>query len=116
MTKLEALGAVWAVKVFQTLHLGMAICAIYIALKSLLNTPHPSGKLARWGLALQEVDLHIHHCPGKFNANADALTLPPLTPEEMDPATPSHLEAVVSSIQEPQLPAKDGEGSDLMAR
>ena len=25
------------------------------ALKSLLNTPHPSGKLAHWGLATQEL-------------------------------------------------------------
>ena len=44
------------------------------ALKSLMNTPHPSGKLARWGLALQKVDLHIHYRPGKKNANADALS------------------------------------------
>ena len=28
-------------------------------LKSLLNTPQPSGGLARWGMALQELNLHF---------------------------------------------------------
>ena len=43
-------------------------------LKSLLNTPHPSGKLARWGLAIQELDLHIHYRAGRLNQAADALS------------------------------------------
>ena len=54
-------------------------CDVYTdheALRSLLNTPHPSGKLARWGLAIQELDLQIH--PGKRNANADALSRSPV--------------------------------------
>ena len=41
-------------------------------------TLHPSPKLARWGLALQELDLQIQHQPGKHNANADALSRFPL--------------------------------------
>ena len=41
------------------------------ALRSLLNTPRPSGKLARWGLALEELDLQIHYRPGKRNANTE---------------------------------------------
>ena len=44
------------------------------ALKSLLNTPHPSGKLARWGLTLQELDLNIQYRPGKPNPVADSLS------------------------------------------
>ena len=36
------------------------------ALKSLLNIPHFSGKLARWGLAIQELDLEICYRPGCF--------------------------------------------------
>ena len=49
VTELEALGAVWAVKHFQPYLYGLS-CHLYTdheALKSLLNTPHPSGKLAR---------------------------------------------------------------------
>ena len=60
-TELEALGVVWAVKHFRHYLYGHK-CVIYTdheALKSLLNTPHPSGKLARWGLILQDMDLEI---------------------------------------------------------
>ena len=76
MTELEALGVVWAVKHFRPYLYGHH-CDVYTdheALRSLLNTPHPSGKLARWGLALQELELQIHYRPGKRNANADALS------------------------------------------
>ena len=66
----------WAVKHFRPYLYGNQ-CLVYTdhqALKSLLNTPQPSGKLARWGLALQEMDLHIQHRSGKHNENADALS------------------------------------------
>ena len=69
VTVLEALGVVWAVRHFRHYLYGYH-CDVYTdheALKSLLNTPHPSGKLARWGLALQEVDLSIFYRPGKKN-------------------------------------------------
>ena len=44
------------------------------ALKSLLNTLHSSGKLARWGMGLQELDLKIEYRPGRGNKKADALS------------------------------------------
>ena len=80
-TEMEALAVVWAVKHFRHYLYGHK-CQVYTnheALKSLQNTPHPSGKLARWGLALQEVDLTIHYRPGRVNKNADALSRQPLT-------------------------------------
>ena len=40
----------------------------------MLNTPHHSGKLARWGLILQDVNLVIRYRSGKKNAGADALS------------------------------------------
>ena len=55
VTELEALGVVWAAKHFRPYLYGHH-CDVYTdheALKSLLNTPQPSGKLARWGMALQ---------------------------------------------------------------
>ena len=67
---------VWAVKHFRPYLYGNP-CLVYTdhqALKSLLNTPQPSGKLARWGLALQEMDLTIQHQSGKHNENTDALS------------------------------------------
>ena len=53
---MEALGVVWAIKHFRHYLYGYH-CDVFTdheALKSLLNMPHPSGRLARWGLALQE--------------------------------------------------------------
>ena len=74
---MEALAVVWAVKHFRSYVYGHH-CDVYTdnsALKALLNTPHPSGKLACWGMAIQELDLTIYHCARKHNSNADALSL-----------------------------------------
>ena len=60
ISELEALGVVWAIKHFRHYLYGHH-CDVYtdhVALKSLLNTPQPSGKLARWGMTIQELDLH----------------------------------------------------------
>ena len=50
----------------------------HVALKSLLNMPEQSGKLARWGMAIQELDLTISYRAGKHNTNVDALSRSPL--------------------------------------
>ena len=79
-TELEALGVVWAVRHFRHYLYGHH-CHVFTdheSLRSLLNTPHPSGKLARWGLALQEVDIVIHYRPGKSNVSADSLSRYPV--------------------------------------
>ena len=77
------------------------------AIKALLNTPHPSGKLARWGLSLQELDLHIHYRPGPKNRNADALSRCP-----SGVPNGSECEAVqIAVVQRDVAAAKDGEPS-----
>ena len=50
-------------------------------MKSLLNTPQPSGKLARWGMTLQELDLTIEYRTGRKNEKADALSRHPVSGE-----------------------------------
>ena len=80
ITELEGLAVVWAAKHFRHYLYGHK-CEVYTdheALKALLNTPRPSGKLARWGMALQELDIEIFYQPGKVNSNADALSRSPL--------------------------------------
>lgn len=79
----------------------MATYTDHEALKSLMNTPHPSGKLARWGLALQEVDLHIHYRPGRKNANADALSRCHTEPQ-------NHPFGIIAALQT-EIQAKGGE-------
>ena len=48
------------------------------ACTSLLNAAHPSGKLARWAMVIQELDIEIQHRPCKANSKADALSYNPV--------------------------------------
>ena len=105
-TELEGLGVVWAVKHFRHYLYGHK-CRVYMdhqALKALLNTPHPSGRLARWGLALQELELEIVYRPGKKNANADALSRCPLEVDEEEESPFGVIAALGADVQ-----SKDGE-------
>ena len=51
-----------------------------------MNTPHPSGKLAYWGLAMQELDTVIHYHPGKSSVSADSLSCYPVGQPSMHDA------------------------------
>ena len=108
ITELEGLGVVWAVKYFRPYLYGHH-CDIYTdheALKSLLNSPQPSGKLARWGMAIQELDLRILHCIGKSNVNADALSRAPIAGTDKESGMKGIIAAVnagKSSVEEDGL-------------
>ena len=98
-TDLEALAVVWAVKHYHHYLYGHR-CQVYTdheALKSLLNAPHPSGKLAWWGLALQEVDIVINYLPGKGNSNADVLSRNSAATAPWDGQSPPF--AILAAIQ-----------------
>ena len=56
-THLEDLGVIWATRHYIHGH----PCTVYTDNQVLLNTPHPSGRLARWGLSL---DHTIQYYPG----------------------------------------------------
>ena len=108
ITELEALAIVWAVKHFSQYLQGHKchIVTNHKALKSLLNTPHPSGKLARWGLTLQELDLVIIYRPGKRNPKAGALSRYPIPQKQ--PAETS-FGAVVAQVGTPPDLGQEGE-------
>ena len=79
ISELETLGLVWSVKHFRMYLLGHQ-CTVYTdhsACVSLLNTPKPSAKLARWAMTIQEFDLTIKHRAGRKNQRADALSRNP---------------------------------------
>ena len=107
ISELEALAVVWATKHFRTCLYGHSCDVItdHEALQALLNTPHPSGKLARWGLALQELDLRINYRPGRLNNCADALSRAPLEAEN----DAKEEEMMIAAIEASQSPAKDGD-------
>ena len=79
ITEMETLNVVWAAKHFRPYLLGhhCTVFADHSACLVLLNSPHPSAKLARWAMCIQELDLEIRHKPGKYNTNADALSRNP---------------------------------------
>ena len=61
ISELETLGLGWSVKHFRVYLFGHP-CTVYTdhsACVSLLNTPKPSAKLARWAMTVQEFDLTI---------------------------------------------------------
>ena len=116
VTELEGLGVVWAIKHFRHYLFGHH-CEVFTdheALKALLNTPQPSGKLARWGMALQELDLRIQYRPGKKNANADALSWSPLPSDAGDSAPFSIVGGIapVAPSEDAPEPAAFGPCSD----
>ena len=122
ITELEGLGVVWAVKHFRPYIYGQH-CDIYTdheALKSLLNTPQPSGKLARWGMAIQELDVRILHRTGRSNTNADALSHPPIGEENKETHTTvpfgiiAAINAGKSTVQEDDLPNRQRNDPKLL--
>ena len=70
---MEALAVVWATKYFRT-YLYSHHCKVFTDHQALKTTLQPSGKLARWGMAIQELDLEILYRSGKKSANADLLS------------------------------------------
>ena len=110
ISELEALGVVWGIKHFRHYIYGHQ-CTVYTdheALRSLLNTPHPSGKLARWGMALQELDLKIQYHPGKTNTRADALSRNPIALSPKDCAE-TQTPVLVAAMGEPTKGAQGGD-------
>ena len=112
ITELEGLGVVWAMKHFRHYLYGHK-CEVFTdheALKSLMNTPHPSGKLARWGLTLQEFDVNIRYRPGRANASADALSRNPLPEPELKETVPPF--SILAALR-PRVADENGEDPNL---
>lgn len=106
-TEMEGLAVVWALKHFRQYLYGHR-CQVFTdheALKALLNTPHPSGKLARWGLVIQEMDLVINYRPGKKNGKADALSRYPI---DQDEDSEDIIPTVVAAITD-EVPSQAGD-------
>ena len=71
----------WAARYFHPYLLGhhTTVFTDQSACVSVLGTARPSGKIARWALTIQELNLTLKHRAGKFNSNADALSHNPIS-------------------------------------
>jgi len=76
ITHCELLGVVVGFKKYRQHLLGRPIIVWtdHAALKYLLTTPEPVGQQGRWLDLLSEYDITIHHRPGRFHGNSDALS------------------------------------------
>ncbi|KAE9293255.1 hypothetical protein PR003_g24549 [Phytophthora rubi] len=79
ISELECLAVVWTVRLFRSHLYGrrFTIVTDHVALKWLMTTKEPAGRLPRWALTLQEYDFDIVYRPGKENHVADALSRGP---------------------------------------
>lgn len=74
----EALAVVWSINKFRGYLDGakVVVRSDHQPLRWLLTLKSPTGRLARWALALQSFNLTIEYTPGRQNAVADALSRP----------------------------------------
>ena len=85
------------------------------ALKSLLSTPQPSGKLARWGMAIQDLDVTILHRLGKQNSNADALSHYPLPESGTPSGVPDQTSATIAPLLIEQIVSRHGVPAEVLS-
>ena len=73
VTEKECLAVVWATELHQTLLKGInfTLETDHEALKYLIKTKEPVGRLARWAMKLQEFDMHVKYRKGEENGAAD---------------------------------------------
>lgn len=83
-TEREALAIVWACNKFRGYIEGAEVRLLtdHQPLKWLLSLKSPTGRLARWGLQLQQFNFSVEYLPGKANAVADMLSRPPCEEDE----------------------------------
>ena len=86
ITELETLAVVWAARYFRPYLLGhhTTVFTDHSACVSVLSTARPSGKIARWALIVQELNVTLKHRAGKLNSNADALSRNPISEPESE--------------------------------
>jgi hypothetical protein len=76
VTEKEGAAVVWAVDLFRPFLLGpdFVLETDHSALRQILTTKEPTGRLARWIIRLQEYGVTVVHRPGTTHGNADYLS------------------------------------------
>ena len=75
-TEREALSVLEGIKHFRTYLYGRKFFIVtdHHSLRWLMNIKEPTGRLARWSLAIQQYDFEILHRARRLHDNADALS------------------------------------------
>ena len=105
VTEQEFLAIVYAIAVCDC-YIRYVPCTIYtdhVALKGLINTSEPKGRLARWIIALQTYQLTIKYKAGKKHLNADAMSRQEYAEEGID-LDPPHCIFAVTTRSAGRLP------------
>ena len=99
--ELEALAIVWGVKTFRHYLYGNRFTAIsdHNPLRWLMGLKQPTGRLARWVLALQEYDIDIQYRPGSKHGNADGLSRTPSNDQTVTVASTTTLDSIKPGLQ-----------------
>lgn len=96
-TEREALAVVWATEKFRTYLEGaeVTIASDHQPLQWLFTLKTPSGRLARWALRIQGLNMKIIYTPGRMNFIADMLSRPFNNDHAVDRAgTPVHTSTI----------------------
>lgn len=82
----EALAVVWALEKFRGYVDSSEVTVItdHQPLKWLMSLKSPSGRLARWALKIQHLNLRIDYSPGRTNTIADGLSRPACIKHDTD--------------------------------
>ncbi|KAI9555973.1 pol polyprotein [Daphnia sinensis] len=86
----ECLALIFAVNRFKPYLWGMKVRVLtdHHALCWLMKKRDLAGRLVRWSLQLQDLDLEIVHRSGRLHSDADALSRNPVSPPEDTPEIP----------------------------
>ncbi len=102
----ECFAALWGIKKFHHFLHGtkFVLESDHQALKYMMTTPALKGKLARYGLEMQQYDFEIRYRPGTSNANADGLSRLVALTQPLTTPSVSHSNAPTAEMTDASTP------------
>ncbi|KAI9549855.1 pol polyprotein [Daphnia sinensis] len=100
ITEKECLALVWSIQKFKIYVWGTKIRIItdHHALCWLMRKKDLAGRLARWSLQLQDLDIEIIHRSGRLHSDADTLSRYPTSPPEPETDIPMFYSSLPANI------------------